>query len=137
MTASAASDIAAMRPLRARPSAVIMSPKREPPSEAVTKSPASADLRRANDGDVEVLDLFAQRIAIEPQETGRAQLVPAGCPQREGQKRPFDLCDHAIVHAVRRQPVAMGGKERLKMAVDRVGQVHVTAAGAAALRRWL
>src|SRR5471032_1885902 len=130
MMASAASDIAAMRPLRARPSAVITSPKREPPSEVVTKSPASADLRRANDGDVEVLDLLAQRIAIEPQETGRAQLVPAGCPQRQGQKRPLDLRNHTIVHAVGRQPIAMGGKERLEVAVDRVGQIHVAAAGA-------
>jgi len=67
----------------------IVSPKRGTPSAAVTCSPASADLRRTYHGDVEVLDLLAQRIAIEPQEACRAQLIPARCPERQRQERPL------------------------------------------------
>src|SRR5258708_24122135 len=97
--ASTASDAAAARPPKLRPIAFILSPKRDTLSEAVTKSPASANLRRANHRDVEVLDLLAQRIAIEPQKAGGTQLITACCPQGQGKERPLDLRDHAIVHA--------------------------------------
>src|SRR5260370_15433702 len=111
--ANTASDTAATRPLSPRWTAPITSPKRETPSAVVTMSPASADLRRAYHRDVEVLDLLSQRVAIQPQETGGAQLIPARCPERQGQKRTLDLGNDTIVHAVGRQAIAMGGKKRL------------------------
>src|SRR6266446_8103874 len=120
--ASTASEPAATRPLSPRRIALIQSPKRGTPSAAVTRSPASANLRRTHHGDVKVLYLLAQRIAIEPQEAGGAQLIPARCPKGQGQERPFDLGNDTIVHAVRRQAVAMGGKKHLQMPVDGVGQ---------------
>src|SRR5215475_3166518 len=123
--ASTASDAAATRPPKLRPIAFILSPKRDTPSEAVTKSPASARLRRTNHRDVEVLDLLAQRIAIEPQKAGGTQLITACCPQSERQQRALDLGNDTIVHAVGRQPVAMRGEQRLQMAVDRVGERDV------------
>src|SRR5262245_15903764 len=100
--ARTASDAAATRPPKLRPIAFIVSPKRETLSEAVTSSPASANLRRANHRDVEVLDLLAQRIAIEPQKTGSTQLITTRCPQGERKQRPLDLGNDTIVHAVRR-----------------------------------
>src|SRR6187401_2958317 len=122
MTASMASEAAAVRPVRPRAMLLMLSPKRGTPSENVTGSPASSDLRGANHRNVEVLDLLAQRIAIEPQKTGGAQLVPASRPQGQRQQRALDLGDHPIVHAVGRQALAMGGEQGLQMAVDRVGQ---------------
>src|SRR6267154_3686823 len=110
MTARTARDAAAARPVRLRPTAFILSPKRDTLSEAVTRSPASANLRRANHRDVEVLDLLAHRIAIEPQKAGGTQLITACCPQGQGEKRPLDLGNDTIVHAVRRQPVAVRGE---------------------------
>src|SRR3546814_114717 len=120
--ASTARDTAATRPLRLRSTVLTVSPKRRPLSAAVTKSPASANLRCTNHGDVEVLDLFAQRVAIEPQEAGRAQLIPARCPKGQRQKRPLNLGNDTIVHAIRRQPVAMGSEERLEVPVHGIGQ---------------
>src|SRR5262245_27073013 len=120
--ASRASESGATRPLKPRRTAPISSPKRETPSAVVTRSPASANLRRAYHGDVEVLYLLAQRIAIEPQETGSAQLIPTRGPQGQRQQRAFDLRNDTIVHAIWRQTVAMRLKERLQMAVDGVGQ---------------
>src|SRR6266851_10119599 len=125
--ASTANETAAVRPLSPRRTALIASPKRETPSAAVTRSPASANLRRAYHGDVEVLYLLAQRIAIEPQETGSAQLIPACCPKSQGQERALDLGNDTIVHAVRRQALAMGDKKCLQVAVDGVGQGNVAA----------
>ena len=100
-------------------------PSVERPAKLSLGSPASADLRCAYHRDVEVLDLLAQRIAIEPQKTGGAQLVPARRPQRQRQQRPLDLGNDTIVHAVGRQPIAVSGEHRLQMAVDRVGQGDV------------
>src|SRR6187200_801435 len=129
--ASTASDTAAARPPSRRATTAIVSPKRGTPSATVKMSPASADLRRTYHGDVEVLDLLAQRIAIEPQEAGCAQLIPARCPKGEGQQRPLDLGNDTIVHAVRRQAIAVGSKQRLQMAIDGVAQRHVGGDGVA------
>src|SRR4029077_17890400 len=131
--ASRANETAAVRPPRPRRTAFTISPKRETPSAAVTRSPASANLRRAYHGDVEVLYLLAQRIAIEPQETGSAQLIPAGCAQSQGQERALDLGNDTIVHAIRRQALAMGDKKRLQVAVDGVGQRDIAAGDIASL----
>src|SRR5262245_53506479 len=122
---STASDAAAIRPVKLRPIAPTLSPKRGTLSEAVTKSPASAYLRRANHGDVEVLDLLAQRIAIEPQKAGGTQLITACCPQGQREQRPLDLGNDTIVHAVRRQPIAVRGEQGLQMPVDSVRQGDV------------
>src|SRR5262245_40460700 len=129
--ASTASDTAAARPPSLRATAAVASPKRETPSAAVNLSPASADLRRTYHGDVEVLDLLAQRIAIEPQEAGRAQLIPARRPEGQGEERTFDLGNDTIVHAVGRQAVAVGAEQCLQMAVDGVCQRYVGGDGVA------
>src|ERR1700693_3881427 len=132
--ASAANGTAAGRAAGPRRTALIKSPKRETPSAVVTRSPASANLRRAYHGDVEVLYLLAQRVAIEPQETGSAQLIPARCAQGQGQQRALDLGNDTIVHAIRRQALAMGDKKRLQVPVNGVGQGEVAAGGIARLR---
>src|SRR6195256_3533605 len=131
--ASTANEAAAVRPPSPRRTALIASPKRETLSAAVTRSPASPNLLRAYHGDVEVLYLLAQRIAIEPQETGSAQLIPARGAERQGQQRALDLGNDTIVHAVRRQALAMGDKKRLQVPVDGVGQRDVAAGGVAHL----
>src|SRR4029453_17984764 len=129
--ASTASDTAAARPPSRRATTVIVSPKRGTPSAAVTCSPASADLRRTYHGDVEVLDLLAQRVAIEPQEAGSAQLIPARCPKGQGQQRSLNLGNDTIVHAVRWQTIAMGLEQCLQMAIHGVTQRHVRGTGGA------
>src|SRR5262245_34734832 len=120
--ASTASSTGATRPPTPRRTALIVPPKREPPSAAVTRSPASADLRRAHHGNVEVLYLLAQRVAIEPQESGGAQLIPARRPQGERQERPLHLRNDTIVQPVGWQAIAVGGEQRLQMPIDAVGQ---------------
>src|SRR5258708_1037236 len=102
--------------------------QRETPSAAVfTKSPASAHLRRANPGNVEVLYLFPQGIAIEPQKAGCAQLIPACRPQGKREQGPFDLGNHPFMHAVGRQTIAVGGKQRLQVMVYSIGQGDLAA----------
>src|SRR5271157_4733445 len=103
-----ASERAATRPDRARPTAAIRSPKRAASSATVTGSAAPAGLRRAHQRYVEVLDLLAQSVAIEPEKTGSPQLVPAGCPQGQCQQRPLDFGQNAVVQAIRWQALAMG-----------------------------
>src|SRR5258708_31442685 len=98
MTARTARDAAGARPVRLRPTAFILSPKRDTLSEAVTRSPASANLRRANHRDVEGLDLLAQRIAIDPQKASGTPLITACCPQGQGEKRPLHLANDPVLH---------------------------------------
>src|SRR5712672_358424 len=66
-------------------------------------TPAAIDL------DVEIANLLPQRVAVETEQVGRADLVAAGRRQRRGQQRHLDLLQDAMIEAGRRHAV---GKAR-------------------------
>src|SRR5262245_51201675 len=69
---------------------------REP---GVVLAPAPIDL------DVEVPDLLAQGISIEPEQVGGTNLVAAGGRQRSREQRHLDLLQDAVIQAGRRHAV--------------------------------
>src|SRR5205814_4110554 len=60
----------------------------------------------ADDLDVEVADLLAKGVAVDPEQVGSADLVAAGRGQRRRQQRMFDLAQDAVIEAGRRKPIA-------------------------------
>src|SRR5262245_15926833 len=60
---------------------------------------------RAEDLDIQIADLLAQRIAIDAQKIGRPDLIAAGRSQRRCQQRHLDLTQDAMIEAWRRQAV--------------------------------
>jgi len=68
--------------------------------------------------DVEIPNLLAQRIAIQPQHGGRLDLVAPGRGQRQLYQRPLHFGQHLVVDAGRRHAVAMGGEELADMPLD-------------------
>ncbi len=69
--------------------------------------------------DVEVADLLAQSVSVDPQQVGGADLVPARSGQRHRQERMFDLAQHPVIEPGRRQLVAEAGEIGGEMALDR------------------
>src|SRR5207247_4473932 len=55
---------------------------------------------------LEVADLLAQRIAVDPEQIGSANLVAAGGRERHRQQRMLDLPQDAVIQTGRRQLVA-------------------------------
>src|SRR6476646_9692201 len=51
------------------------------------------------DLNVEIPDLLPQRVAVEAEQVGRADLVAARGRQRRGEQRHFDLLEDAVVKA--------------------------------------
>src|SRR6476646_1219685 len=60
----------------------------------------------ADDLDVQIADLLAQRVAIDPEQVGGPNLVPTSRRQRGGQERLLDFAQDAVIEARRRQGVA-------------------------------
>src|SRR5882757_9238034 len=60
----------------------------------------------ADDLDVEVADLLAQRVAVDPEQVRGADLVAARGGQSRGEKRLLHLAQDAMVEPGRRQIVA-------------------------------
>src|ERR1700744_5199535 len=81
-------------------------------SEALL-SPAAIDLN------IEVPDLLAQRVAVQAQQVGGADLVAAGRGQRGREKRHLDLLEDAVIEAGRRHAVGEAGKVRGQVRLDR------------------
>src|SRR6201986_257172 len=79
--------------------------------------PAAIDLN------VEVPDLLAQRVAVEPQEVGGADLVAAGCRECCGQERHLDLLEDAVIEAGRRHAVREAGEVRGQIGLDRTAEI--------------
>src|SRR6266478_9456005 len=48
---------------------------------------------------VQVAYLLAQRVAIEPEQVGGADLIAPGCRQRRRQQRHFDFLEDAVIEA--------------------------------------
>ena len=57
----------------------------------------SRSAEAAHNLDVEIADLFAQRVAIDAQKLGGANLVPAGSGKAHREKGPLDLLQHPVV----------------------------------------
>ena len=55
--------------------------------------------------DVEIPDLLAQRVAIDAEQIGGADLIAARCRQCCGQKRVLHLAEDPMVEAGRRQVI--------------------------------
>ena len=78
--------------------------------------PAAIDL------DIKIADLFAQRVAVDPQQVGGADLVAARGCERRRQQRIFDLPQDAVIEAGRRQAVIETGEICREMPLDRAAQ---------------
>src|SRR5215471_13287116 len=72
--------------------------------------------------DIQIADLLAQRVAVDPEQIGGADLVAAGGGERHRQERMLDLPQNAVIEPGRRQLVAESGEVRRKMPLDRGGQ---------------
>src|SRR5690242_14814987 len=79
--------------------------------------PASAQ-GRAEDLDIEITDLLAQGIAVEPQQGGSPDLIAARGRQGRHQQGSFEMLQHAVVQARRRQVAAVAGEMVGKVALD-------------------
>src|SRR6185437_7782943 len=88
--------------------------------------PAAIDLN------IEVPDLLAQRIAVQSQQIGRADLVAAGGCQRCGQQRHLDFLEDAVVEARRRHAVGKAREVRRQIGFDRAAEIVDAVRGVAA-----
>ena len=80
---------------------------------------------RPADMDVQVADLLAQRVAVEPQYVGRLELIAAGRRQGSRDQRSLDLANQSIVDARRRQGAVVGTKIAVDVALDGVAETVV------------
>src|SRR2546430_12758172 len=55
------------------------------------------------DLDIEIPDLLAERVAVQPEQIGRPDLVAAGGRQRGGEQRHLDLLEDAEIKAPPRE----------------------------------
>ena len=68
---------------------------------------------------LQIPDLLAQRVAVDPQEVGSADLVAPGRRQRHGQERMLDLAQDPVIKPGRRQVVAEARKIGRQVPFDR------------------
>src|SRR5215475_3029404 len=73
----------------------------------------------AEDLDFEISDFLAQRVAIDPEQVRRADLVVSCRRERHREQRMLDLAQDAVVEAGRRQRLAEARKIRRQVALDR------------------
>src|SRR5437016_3431267 len=59
----------------------------------------------AVDLNIEVADLLPQRVAVQAEQIGGADLIATGCRKRGGQQRHLDFLEDAVVEARRRHAV--------------------------------
>ena len=78
---------------------------------------------RTDNLDIQIPDLLAQRVAIDAEQVGGADLIAAGCGERCGQKRVFHLAQNAMVKAGRRQVIVKAREVARQMVFDRRRQV--------------
>src|SRR6266849_517017 len=83
----------------------------------------------------QIPDFLAQRVAIDAQQIGGADLVAAGGGKRGREERIFDLPQDAMIEAGRRQAVADAAEIFVEITLDRGRQVLLGAAFLAD-RRW-
>src|SRR5947209_17500672 len=62
--------------------------------------------------DIQIADLLAQRVAVEPKKIGGADLVAAGRRQRRGEQRHLDFTQDAVIEARGRDAVRERSEER-------------------------
>src|ERR1700731_4391246 len=66
----------------------------------------------AVDLNVQIADLFAEGIAVKPQEVGRPDLIAAGRCQRRGEQRHLDFLEDAVIETRGRHAVGETRKMR-------------------------
>src|SRR5579862_4320423 len=76
----------------------------------------------AEDLDIEVANLLSQRIAVDPEQIGSADLITAGRGQRRRQQRIFDFPQHPVIETSRGYAILKAGKIRGEMPLDRRAQ---------------
>ena len=80
-------------------------------------------LRRAEHANIQRPNAGAQRVAVEAQELGGADLVAPCRGQRRRQQRQLDLPDDAVVETGRRQILAEACEVSGKVAFDLLGKI--------------
>src|SRR5579864_2369357 len=78
---------------------------------------------------LQVADLLAQRIAIDAEQVGGADLIAAGGGQGSREQRAFDLAQNAVVQAGRRQTIVKAGEIARQIAFDGAREIVFGAAG--------
>src|SRR3954468_5309254 len=84
------------------------------------------------DLNVEIPDLLPQRIAVEAEQVGRADLVATRGRQRRGEQRHLDLLEDAVVEPRRWHAVREAGEVRGQIGFDRAAEVLHAHRGVAA-----
>src|SRR5687767_1353412 len=79
--------------------------------------------------DPQFADLLAQGIAVQSQQLGGADLVPAGCGQGDGYERALDLADDTVVEPRRGQPFAIFREMLGQIAFDHGGERRLVVLG--------
>src|SRR5665213_3235995 len=97
------------------PRAVLGANRRIPAQEALTAAPV--------DLNVEIADLLPQRVAVEAQQVGGADLVAAGRRQRRREQRDLDLLEDAVIEPGRRHAVGEDRKMRRQIGLDRAAEI--------------
>src|SRR5262245_6858751 len=72
--------------------------------------------------DVQIADLFPQRVAVDAEQVGGADLVAASGGERHRQQRMLDLAQDAVIEPGRRQLVAEGREICRQVTFDRGGE---------------
>src|SRR5438067_4239415 len=80
--------------------------------------PARTLPARAHHLDVEVADLLAQRVAVDAEQVGSADLVATGGGERGREQRVLDFAQNAVIEAGRRHAVGEAGEIAGEMALD-------------------
>src|SRR5258708_22142360 len=83
---------------------------------------------------VQVAYLLAQRVAVEPEEVGGADLIASGRRQRCRQQRHFDFLEDAVIEAGGRHAVGETGKMRRQIGFDGAAEIVDAELNAAARR---
>src|SRR5579883_22153 len=94
-------------------------PGRYNPQPCPASDPTRPSAAAAEHLDLEIADLLAQGIAINPEQVSGADLVAARGRKRDRQQRMLNLAQDAVIEAGRRQRVPEAGEIGGEVALDR------------------
>src|ERR1051326_9417658 len=78
---------------------------------------------------LQIPDLLTQRIAVDAEQVGGADLIAASRGQGGGEQRAFDLAQDAVIEAGRRQAIVEAGEIACQIAFDGAREIIFGASG--------
>src|ERR1700736_1322946 len=108
----------------AYPASKMISPQRLSASSETAVSEAATRLAAAPvDLNVQIADFLPQRVAVEAEQIGGADLIAARRRQRCGEQRDLDFLEDAVVEARRRDAVRKAREVRGQIGLDRAAEI--------------